>query len=71
MSSGDASSMCAAYCLAFSRILPAALIAAVMPTDEVRDAVRAVAERRALRVGVLDDDVLHRARPARAQITCA
>jgi hypothetical protein len=34
---GDASRRCAAYCLAFSRILPAALIAAVMPTDDVRE----------------------------------
>ena len=37
MSSTDASSMCAANLRAFSRILADALIAAVMPTDEVRE----------------------------------
>ena len=36
MSSGDASSMWAAYLRAFSLILPEALIAAVMPTELVR-----------------------------------
>ncbi len=36
MSSTDASSMWAAMRRAFSRILPAALIAAVMPTELVR-----------------------------------
>ena len=37
MSSGEASSMCAAYSLAFSRILAAALSAAPVPTFDVRE----------------------------------